>query len=182
MKKRLRVLSAEEKSLWHNYIQNVNCAGPGKSVLTSGKILKVFKSKTKPKVLNRRNPENVNGSTLLDKKVHFKLKNGKLKPDRTIDLHGLTYSLAQEKVLSFIFDAYHDRKRLLLVITGKGKRVVKDNDFSIKSHNGVLKRALPIWLCSGEINNIVLDFQSAHSIHGGDGAFYVYLRKKNYKT
>ena len=39
MKKRLRVLSAEEKSLWHNYIQNVNCAGPGKSVLTSSKIL-----------------------------------------------------------------------------------------------------------------------------------------------
>ena len=43
---------------------------------------------------------------------------------------------------------------------------------------GVLRRNLPRWLTESPVRQIVLRLEPARSQHGGDGAFYVLLRRK----
>ena len=57
----------------------------------------------------------------MDKRAYRKLKRGKLNPEATIDLHGLTIGQAQPAFVQFILTASASGKRLVLVITGKGK-------------------------------------------------------------
>ena len=59
---------------------------------------------------------------------------------------------------------------IVLVITGKGTR---GGDFE----RGVLRRQIPFWLRSPQLRDAVLGFETAGPAHGGDGAFYVLLRR-----
>jgi DNA-nicking Smr family endonuclease len=65
----------------------------------------------------------------------------------------------------------------VLVITGKGRNAGFTKEFS-KNEGGVLKKSLPLWLKSYNVKRLILDITVAHASHGGDGAFYVYLRKQ----
>jgi DNA-nicking Smr family endonuclease len=58
----------------------------------------------------------------------------------------------------------------LLVITGKGTR-------SAEEERGVLRRQVPLWLRSPQLRETVLGFETAGPAHGGEGAFYVRLRR-----
>ena len=51
------------------------------------------------------------------------IKKGKLKIQAKLDLHGFTLEESKEKVAEFVLKNYKYKKRLLLVITGKGKRL-----------------------------------------------------------
>ncbi|MEC7257418.1 MAG: Smr/MutS family protein, partial [Pseudomonadota bacterium] len=42
---------------------------------------------------------------------------------------------------------------------------------------GILRRQVPHWLTTPPLAQAVLDFTPAHIRHGGEGAFYVYLRR-----
>ncbi len=66
-------------------------------------------------------------------------------------------------------------KRLLLVITGKGK--LRDEDGPIPVRLGMLRHQVPEWLRLQPLAGVVLQVTQAHPIHGGSGAYYVYLRK-----
>lgn len=111
----------------------------------------------------------------MDRKIFQKMKRGKTKPEARIDLHGMTASAAQTALTSFIFSAQASGKRLVLVITGKGKR--RDEDGPIPARTGVLRHQLPHWLGTPPLNHAVLQVSEAHQRHGGAGAFYVYLRR-----
>jgi DNA-nicking Smr family endonuclease len=43
---------------------------------------------------------------------------------------------------------------------------------------GILKRQVPLWLKQPPAAQAVLQIAPAHIRHGGDGAYYVYLRKR----
>ena len=43
---------------------------------------------------------------------------------------------------------------------------------------GILRRNVPGWLAASPLGGRILTIQPAHSRHGGDGAFYVLLRRK----
>ena len=43
---------------------------------------------------------------------------------------------------------------------------------------GILRRMVPHWLAAPELRSIVLGFEPASAIHGGDGALYVRIRRK----
>ena len=66
-------------------------------------------------------------------------------------------------------------KRLVLVITGKGKNT--DTGGPIPTRNGVLRHAVPQWLGMAPLSGLVLQITQAHVRHGGGGAYYVYLRR-----
>jgi DNA-nicking Smr family endonuclease len=119
---------------------------------------------------------------LIDKKVYTKLKKGRLTPSKTLDLHGLRYEDAKLNALTFIRSAYDGNHRLVLIITGKGKYTKKETTYVSNERSGVLRQAFPTWLKDNNISSLILNFTGAHFSHGGSGAFYVYLRKKNYKT
>jgi len=112
----------------------------------------------------------------MDKKSFGKLQRGKLKPEARIDLHGMTMERAHGVLNRFILDAHAQGKRLVLVITGKGKD--KYDDGPIPVRRGVLKHQVPNWLNAPALRNAVLQITEAHLKHGGSGAYYVYLRRR----
>ena len=111
----------------------------------------------------------------MDRKSFDQMKRGKLKPEGRIDLHGHTLDRAHPMLTQFIFSAQGNGKRLVLVITGKGKS--RDDGGPIPVRFGVLRHQVPQWLASPPISSAVLQITQAHDRHGGGGAYYVYLRK-----
>ena len=111
----------------------------------------------------------------MDRKTHVRLKRGKLAPEGRIDLHGMTVDRAHPALTSFVLRAAADGKRLILVITGKGKD--RDEGGPIPIRRGVLRHQVPHWLTVPPLAQVVLQITPAHDRHGGGGAYYVYLRK-----
>ncbi len=111
----------------------------------------------------------------MDNKSFGKLRRGKMSPESRIDLHGLTLSAAHPKLLGFILRSHSEGKRLVLVITGKGKQ--KDEGGPIPVRHGVLRHQVPQWLSMPPLSQIVMQVVQAHQSHGGGGAYYVYLRR-----
>jgi len=120
--------------------------------------------------------DNKINSPNMDKKNFKKLVKGKMEIEGTIDLHGLTANQAKIKLITFINHSYSLGKRLIIVITGKGKH--KGFDEFQRPINGVLRQNLPEWLSGPSVTNKVLQVTQAQPKHGGAGAFYVYLRRQ----
>ena len=114
-------------------------------------------------------------ATTMDKRTFEKLKRGKLGPEAKIDLHGLTAERAHAALTTFIMNSYAQKKRLVLVITGKGIRA--DDGGPIPVRQGVLRQSVPLWLSMSPLASVVLQVTEAHGRHGGGGAYYVYLKR-----
>lgn len=111
----------------------------------------------------------------MDRKAYQRMKRGKLKPDARLDLHGMRVDTAHPALIRFILNAQASGHRLVLVITGKGKS--KPDDGPIPTPRGVLKHQVPQWLSLPPLSQAVLQVSAAHLSHGGEGAYYVYLRR-----
>lgn len=111
----------------------------------------------------------------MDKKAFGRMKRGKLVPEGKIDLHGMTVDQAHGALTGFILRAHGEGKRLVLVITGKGKS--KRDDGPIPNRRGVLKHQVPQWFALPPLRSCILQVAEAHIRHGGTGAYYVYLRR-----
>ncbi len=104
----------------------------------------------------------------MDRKAYEALRRGRLEPEARIDLHGLTSERAHAALQSFILSSHAEGRRLVLVITGKGRS---------NEGPGALRRGAPHWLALPPLAARVLEIAPAHRRHGGDGALYVYLRR-----
>lgn len=116
-----------------------------------------------------------NASPAMDRKRFTQLKRGNLKPEGKLDLHGMTVDRAHMALTRFVLDAHRQGKRLLLVVTGKGK--MRDDGGPIPVRLGVLRHQVPQWLSIPPLASAVLQVTPANQKHGGTGAYYVYLRK-----
>ncbi|MEM7520533.1 MAG: Smr/MutS family protein [Pseudomonadota bacterium] len=116
-----------------------------------------------------------NAPVQMDKRAFTQMKRGKLRPEGKIDLHGMTLNRAHPALSRFVMAAHRDGKRLVLVITGKGKS--KDDGGPIPVRYGVLRHQVPQWLAMPPLSSVVLQVSQAHLSHGGSGAYYVYLRR-----
>lgn len=112
----------------------------------------------------------------MDRKAFGRMKRGKLVPEARIDLHGMTLDQAHPALTRFILGAQSSGKRLVLVITGKGK--MEEDNILFARQRGVLKRQVPHWLQMSPLSHAVQQVSPAHIRHGGDGALYVYLRRQ----
>lgn len=106
------------------------------------------------------------GHAGLDRRTLARLKNGDIAPAARLDLHGKTQAEAHAALDDVIDRAVRRGARLVLVITGKGS-----------GGEGVLRRMLPRWIQSGPHAARILRVEHAHARHGGEGAWYVYLRR-----
>lgn len=111
----------------------------------------------------------------MDRKAFGQMTRGRLSPEARIDLHGMTLDRAHPALSRFILSQHAAGKRLVLVITGKGK--VRDDGGPIPVRTGVLRHQVPQWLALPPMNSAVLQVSPAHQKHGGAGAYYVYLRR-----
>ncbi|MEL6887352.1 MAG: Smr/MutS family protein [Pseudomonadota bacterium] len=112
----------------------------------------------------------------MDKKAFAQMKRGKLRPEGKLDLHGMTLDRAHPALTRFILSAQAQGKRLVLIVTGKGKD--RDEGGPIPVRLGVLRHQVPQWLSVPPLSSAVLQVSAAHNRHGGGGAYYVYLRKR----
>lgn len=110
----------------------------------------------------------------MDKKNFQRLVRGKLDIDGRLDLHGLTQEQAKLTLRMNILQAHSAGKRLILVITGKGKQ--RTDEFN-REVIGALRQNVPVWLRQPPLSSVVLEVTNAHRRHGGEGALYVYLRR-----
>jgi DNA-nicking Smr family endonuclease len=121
-------------------------------------------------------PQSVYAQPLrMDHKTHRQMTRGKLVPEARIDLHGMTLNIAQPVLTRFIMQARAEGRRLVLVITGKGREGGPDAPLPVRP--GALRHNVPHWLHMPPLNQVVLQIRPAHRRHGGDGAYYVYLRR-----
>ena len=116
-----------------------------------------------------------NQTVAMDRKTFKNMQRGRLSPDARIDLHGMTLDRAHTALNRFVLSSHASGKRLLLVITGKGKN--RDEGGPIPVRFGVLRHQVPEWLRLPPLGPLVLQVSQAHASHGGGGAFYVYLRR-----
>ena len=101
-----------------------------------------------------------------DPLLYKKIETGKMPLEFRLDLHGMTEGRAFDVLCAVLETAYREGKRRGLVITGKG--------FQGKSP---IRAALPKWLGAPRLARIVSSFDFASPRHGGEGAFYIALRK-----
>ena len=189
--KKPRHLSSDERALWDSVAKQTvplvpapkaspmakvldpTPAAPAKSV-----VITPFQIGEKTATTSVALGQNVESKPVInmDAGAFAKLKRGKISPERRIDLHGMTLSQAHPALIRFILDAHADARRLVLVITGKGDR--KDPKGPFEVQRGVLRRQVPMWLAAPPLNGVVLQTAASHQRHGGDGALYVYLRRR----
>ena len=100
----------------------------------------------------------------LTKKIVKKLATKKIETSATLDLHGLNIEDAKVSFLSFLDTCWKYKYSYVLIITGKGK--------------GILKNAFIEWLKEDEIFPLIIGYSIAHRLQGGDGAFVLHLRKR----
>src|SRR5690606_1842046 len=112
----------------------------------------------------------------VDPAIRKKVGRGKIEIDGRIDLHGMTQAEARAALHRFIQARFGRGDRTVLVITGKGART--DNDYiAAMTERGVLRTMLPIWLSEPTLSPMVSGWSGAARGHGGEGAWYVRLRR-----
>lgn len=111
----------------------------------------------------------------MDPGTFRKMKRGKSEPQARIDLHGMTLAEAHPALIGFILRAQTAGYRLVLVITGKGRRT--EDAGPIPQRMGALRHQVPHWLHAPPLGAVVQQITPAHQRHGGVGAYYVYLRR-----
>lgn len=117
------------------------------------------------------------GSTAnIDNNTAKKFKNGELKVEAELDLHGCTEEKAFEKVMSFVKNAYLHQYRCIDIITGKGLHATEDCDFF--NVRGVLKDRVPQWLNLPEIRPLILAINHPSHQNGGSGVIRILLRRQ----
>ena len=100
----------------------------------------------------------------IDTRTQRRLFRGDVPVDRRLDLHGLTAASAENRLAQFIETAARDGCRCVLVITGKGK--------------GILRGLVSDWLKCQPLSPYILALAEARPHDGGSGALYVLLRRK----
>jgi len=182
---RLRLLSAEEIELWLNVTQGVaRRPGSGSPRLpqprndaelqtsdAGNNPPKGASAATPPSPVARKAPPPL---APLERRLRQKLARGRAAPDAAIDLHGMRRQEAFAALREFLARAQIAGARLVLVVTGKGERAA-----SVEATPGILRKSVPNWLRGADCRSIVLGFEEASRPHGGAGALYVRLRRRD---
>ena len=114
---------------------------------------------------------------LEDKDKKFsKQKNIKI---RSLDLHGYSLDDANIKVKQFIEESFDYDVEKIIIVTGKGIHSQNDKDPYISLKLGILRYSVPDFLRNNlSLNHLIKEITPARIEDGGEGAFYIYLRKK----
>lgn len=114
----------------------------------------------------------------LDHRMRRQVARGRVAIEDRIDLHGMRQAEAHRTLSAFIRSAAARRLGVVLVITGKGRATGEAVPWWEGRDTGVLRRLVPEWLRQADLAPLVVGFEAAGAAHGGDGAFYVRLRRK----
>ena len=112
----------------------------------------------------------LNKDDKLKKNSPFKIK--------SIDLHGYTLEQANRSIESFIIKSYEESTNKLIVVTGKGLHSQNEKDPYASKELSILKYSVPEFISKNKnLMNIIYEIKDANIEDGGEGAFYIFLKK-----
>jgi DNA-nicking Smr family endonuclease len=114
---------------------------------------------------------------VIEPKLRKRLGRGRVAIDGTLDLHGMRQDEAYSALARYLNARSARGDRTILVITGKGLKKLNGDPTTIVER-GVLRTMLPIWLGSPELLPLVAGWDQSAQGHGGEGAWYVRLRRR----
>mgnify|MGYP001499816628 CR=1 FL=1 len=158
--KKKTFLSEEDKILWKLFTKNLNKSSKSNQKKT---ILKNENFKNNIKKLDELK---LGQGIALSKKNIKDFSKGNVFIENKLDLHGYNLVEAKNLLENFINQSVKNNKRLILVITGKGKE-----------EEGIIKNNIISWLNTKDLRNKILAVNYASKKHGGSGAIYILLRK-----
>ena len=103
----------------------------------------------------------------MDKKTGQRFRNGEMPIEAVLDLHGYTLESGFDALVKFVYAQEKRGARCLLLITGKGGFLGR----------GVIKAEVPNWKNAPEIRSLILSYCQAKPKDGGEGAFYILLKR-----
>ena len=113
-----------------------------------------------------------------DKNVDFIKQNTTVNKIRKLDLHGLSLNEANKIVKKFVIQSFEEGYRKLLIITGKGLRSKIHKNPYLSEQMNVLKHSVPEFIRDDEdLLEKISSISTADLKDGGEGAFYIFLRK-----
>lgn len=169
MSKGGRGLTDDEKKLWRRVAARVRTRRPAaepekpaprEAPQRAGKAAPSPPPAQKPRISATPAPQ--------DRGAERRVRRGQLAIAATLDLHGHNQDTGRTALGRFLHAAHERGARTVIVITGVGR-----------GGQGVLKRRLPEWLAERELRPLVSGFAQAHRTHGGEGAYYVFLRRES---
>ena len=108
----------------------------------------------------------------------IKFQNIKTFKTRSIDLHGYTLDEANKTVENFINKSFSENVNKLIVVTGKGLHSNNEKDPYVSKDLGILKYSVPEFITNNlALMNKINEIKDAKIEDGGEGAFYIYLKK-----
>jgi DNA-nicking Smr family endonuclease len=111
-----------------------------------------------------------------NKDVDIKKKN--ILATKTIDLHGYTLNKANEIIEKFIKESFLKKVTKIIVVTGKGLHSQNEMDPYVSKKLGILKYSVPEFIKKNtDLMNIIYEIKEASIEDGGEGAFYIFLKK-----
>ncbi len=106
-----------------------------------------------------------------------KLERGKV---ISIDLHGYTLEEANQAVENFVNKSFENNISKLIIVTGKGLHSDNTSDPYVSKDLSILKHSVPEFIKNNqELMTKIYDIKDADIKDGGDGAFYIFLKKNN---
>ena len=116
---------------------------------------------------------------IYDKDQKNKIKNSLTNNEvRTIDLHGSSLEQANIIVKNFINKAFEKNYLKIKIVTGKGNRSNVEKNPYVSADLSVLKNSIPEFIRNDkEIFSKIKKIKPARHEDGGDGAFFILLKK-----
>ena len=99
---------------------------------------------------------------------------------KTVDLHGFSLIDANNFIEKFIKECFENNVHKIIVITGKGLRSQNDKNPYISKDLSILKNSVPKFIKSkSSLIQLIKEIKEANIEDGGEGAFYILLRKSS---
>jgi len=119
-----------------------------------------------------------NKETIENKDHYLDQKKISIPKTRKIDLHGLSLDEANKKIKILVDKYFVEGVEKIIIITGKGLRSKTiDNPYVSKNLN-ILKNSVPDYInANSKIKNKIKSISKAEIKDGGEGAFYIFLKK-----
>ena len=97
---------------------------------------------------------------------------------KSIDLHGYTLDEANKFVQEYIEKSYLKNVNKIIVVTGKGLHSRNDQNPYVSKDLSILKYSVPEFIKKNKnLMDKIIEIKQADIKDGGDGAFYIYLKK-----
>ena len=116
--------------------------------------------------------------TIENKDYYLDQKKASTQKIRKVDLHGLSLDEANKKIETLIDKYFMEGVEKIIIITGKCLRSKTINNPYVSKDLSILKNSVPDYInANSKIKNKIKSISKAKIKDGGEGAFYIFLKK-----